>query len=125
MDIDIAGLEGAVEELQRVLRDALTATDIWDRNTGLSLAGFNTQPAASALFNQVTKEISETLAGSSFPALSQYYLLNLEDNNIVLILMHGDELMQGILLDATKANMGILFSVAIPKMLDRVSGAGD
>lgn len=125
MDIDIARLEGAVEELQRLLRDALTATDIWDRNTGLSLAGFNTQPAATALFNQVTKEISETLAGSSFPALSQYYLLNLEDNNIILILMHEDELMQGILLDATKANMGILFSVAIPKMLDRVSGVGD
>lgn len=124
MDIDIASLEGAVEELQRLLRDALTATDIWDRNTGLSLAGFNSQPAATALFNQVTKEISDTLAGSSFPALSKYYLLNLEDNNIVLILMHGTDLMQGILLDATKANMGILFSVAIPKMLDKVSGTG-
>ena len=37
--------------------------------------------------------------------------------------MDGPDLMQGLLLDSSKANMGILFSVALPKALDAVQKA--
>ncbi len=123
LNVDIAKLEQAVNDLRGLLRDGLLSTDIWDRSTGLSLAAVNPQPAASALFNMLTNDISSTLSNSGFPALNRYYLLDLANSNSVVIIQHGPDLMQGLLLDSSKANMGILFSVALPKALDAVQKA--
>lgn len=123
IDIDITKLEQVVADLRSVLRDGLLASDIWDSATGLSLAGFNPQPAATALFNSLTSEIANTLGDSGFPGLNRYYLLDLDADNIVIVMRHGKDLLQGSLLDAKKVNMGILFSVAIPKALDGVAKA--
>ncbi|MCC7152343.1 MAG: hypothetical protein IT501_10080 [Rubrivivax sp.] len=123
LNVDIAKLEQVVTDLRALLKDGLLATDIWDRATGLSLAGYNAQPAAVALFNQLTDEISGTLGGAGFPALARFYMLDLDGDNAVVILRHGDDLLQGTLLNSKKANMGILFSIAIPKALDGVGKA--
>ena len=123
LNVDIAKLEQAVNDLRGLLRDGLLSTDIWDRSTGLSLAAVNPQPAASALFNMLTNDISSTLSNSGFPALNRYYLLDLSNSNSVVIIQHGADLMQGLLLDSSKANMGILFSVALPKAIESVQKA--
>jgi len=123
LDIDINGLEQVVKEAKEILRDGLVATDIWDRENGLSLAGHNPQAEAVALFEQLTREITSTLAGSGFPALNRYYLLDLEGGNTVVVQRHGDDLMSGMLLDASKANLGILVSVVIPKYTAGVAAA--
>ncbi|ODU09846.1 MAG: hypothetical protein ABS84_07095 [Rubrivivax sp. SCN 71-131] len=121
LNADISTLEQLVQDLRTLLKEGLVATDIWDRSTGLSLAGYNAQPAAVALFNQLTDEIGSTLGGAGFPSLGRYYLLELEGDNSVVILKHGADLLQGILLNAKKVNMGILFSIAIPKSLEGVA----
>jgi hypothetical protein len=119
---DNKALELAVQDLRNVLRDGLVATDIWDRASGLSLAGFNQQPVAVALFTRVTSELDSSLADSSFPPLARYYLLDMEGNHTVCVLNHG-ALLQGILIDNKRANLGLLISVAIPRMLEAVSRA--
>ncbi|GAB1391591.1 MAG: hypothetical protein AMXMBFR78_21050 [Rubrivivax sp.] len=121
LNVDIAKLEQLVVDLRTLVKEGLLATDIWDRATGLSLAGYNAQPAAVALFNQLTEEIGSTLGGAGFPNLGRYYLLELEGDNAVVILQHGADLLQGMLLNAKKVNMGILFSIAIPKSLEGVA----
>lgn len=123
LNVDIAKLEQLVVDLRTLVKEGLLATDIWDRATGLSLAGYNAQPAAVALFNQLTEEIGSTLGGAGFPNLGRYYLLELEGDNAVVILQHGADLLQGMLLNAKKVNMGILFSIAIPKSLEGVAKA--
>lgn len=123
LNVDIAKLEQVVADLRALLKEGLLATDIWDRATGLSLAGYNAQPAAVALFNQLTDEISGTLSGAGFPELARFYLLDLEGDNSVVILRHGADLLQGILLNSRKVNMGILFSIAIPKSIDAIAKA--
>lgn len=123
MDINIEKLEATLVELKATLKDGLVATDIWDRSTGLSLAGINPQPAAVALFTEVTQNLVNSLADSGFPSLHRYYLLELEGNNIVMIIVHGKDLLQGILLNAQKINLGILLSVALPKLLTAVDKA--
>jgi hypothetical protein len=123
MDINIEKLEAALTELKATLKDGLVATDVWDRSTGLSLAGINPQPAAVALFTEVTNNLANTLSDSGFPSLRRYYLLELEGDNIVMIVMHGKGLLQGILLNAQKINLGILLSVALPKVLTSVEKA--
>lgn len=123
LNIDTTKLEKCVTDLHALTKDALLATDIWDRSTGLSLAGYNAQPAAVALFNQVTEEITSTLDGAGFPALNRYYMLDLVDDNSVVILQHGSDLIQGILLNSKKTNLGIIFSIAIPRLLEAVAQA--
>lgn len=123
LDIDVSRLEQVVKEAKEILRDGLVATDIWDRETGLSLAGHNPQPEAVALFNQLTDQMTSTLAGSNFPALNRYYLLDLEGGNTVVCQKHGDDLMSGLLLDGAKVNLGILVSIVIPKFTTGVAAA--
>lgn len=122
-DIDITRLEQSVAKTVSLLKDGLIATDIWDRETGLSLAGHNPQAEAVALFNLLTNEIQNTLATSGFPTLRNYYLLELEANHLVVIMRHGDDLMSGMLLDSSKTNLGVLVSVAIPRRLAAVNAA--
>jgi hypothetical protein len=120
--IDTKALDLAVQDLRNILRDGLVATDIWDRAAGLSMAGFNQQPVAVALFTRITTELESSLADSNFPALARFYLLDMEGNHTVVVVNHGT-LLQGILCDNKRANLGILISVAIPRMIEAVARA--
>jgi hypothetical protein len=120
--IDTKILEAAVLDLRNILRDGLVATDIWERSAGLSLAGFNQQPVAVALFTRITIELETSLADSNFPPLSRFYLLDMEGNHTVAVLNHGP-ILQGMLVDNKRANLGILISVAIPRMIETVARA--
>jgi len=120
--IDTKLLDLAVQDLRSVLRDGLIATDIWDRTDGLSLAGFNAQPVAVALFTRITTELESSMADSNFPPLARYYLIDLAGNHTAAVINHG-ALLQGMLVDNKRANLGILISVAIPRMIDAVAKA--
>ncbi len=114
MDIHIPTLEQGVKNFVSKLQGGVIATDIWVRETGTSLAGLNQQPAAVEMFNHMTSNLDGTLAGSGFPPLHRYYMLDLENGHIVLIIRHGNDLLQGVLLQADKVNLGMLFAVALP-----------
>ena len=120
--IDTKILDLAVQDLRNVLRDGLVATDIWERSAGLSLAGYNQQPVAVALFTRITAELESSLADSGFPALARFYLLDMEGNHTVAVINHGP-LLQGVLVDNKRANLGILISVAIPRMIESIGRA--
>ena len=120
MNINIDQLDAAVQELKGVLKEGLLAADIWDRATGLPLASYNPQPAAVALFTEMTNTLANTLSDSGFPGLKRYYFLELDGDHIVMVIRHGNDLLQGILMNSQKVNLGLLFSVALPKMLSSV-----
>ncbi len=117
MDVDVDRLNKMNADLKALLKDGLVAMDTWDRETGLSLAGIESNPQATALFNRMTDEVGMTLTGSGFPGLGRYYLFELEDNTVVAILKYGGDLMSGMLLSASRVNLGILLSVGIPMMM--------
>ena len=117
MDISIEKLEVAVQELKNTLKEGLIATAIWDRSTGLSLAEYNPQPAAVALFTEMTNTLSQTLSDSGFPGLKRYYFLDLDDDHTVMVIRHGNDILQGILMNSQKVNLGMLLAVALPKAI--------
>ena len=49
-------------------------------------------------------------------------MFDLEGNNSVVLINHGT-LLQGMLVDTKRANLGLLVSVAIPRMLEIVARA--
>lgn len=122
-NLDIGLLDKAVTNAKDGLKDGLLSLDIWDRETGLGLAGHNPNPAATALFNKITTDISGILRDSGFPGLSRYYLLDLRDNKTVLIGIHGSTLLSGALLDSSKSSLGIVLGVVMPKLMSDVKAA--
>lgn len=123
MEINIDKLEAALQELKSTLKEGLLSSDIWDRASGLSLAGIESQPAAVALFTEVTNNLANTLAESGFPGLNRYYFMELAGDHIVMVIRHRDDLLHGILMNSKKVNLGILLSVAVPKALASVEKA--
>ncbi len=122
-NLDIGQLDKAVANVKDGLKDALVSLDIWDRETGLGLAGHNPNPAATALFNKITSDIAGILKDSGFPGLNRYYMLDLKDNRTVVIGIHSDTLLSGTLMDSSKASLGIVLGVVIPKLMSDVKAA--
>lgn len=123
MNINIEKLEAAIAELKGVLKDSLIITSIWDFSTGLALAELSPQPAAVALFTEVTRSLAGTLYDSGFPELNRYYLIDLADDHLAMVVRHGDDLLQGVVMSAKKVNLGVLISIALPKMIASVEAA--
>lgn len=115
--MDIQKLNEAVDNLKADVGDGLLATDIFGAADGQSIAGYNPQPKACALFNQLTTYLVNALKGSGFPGLGKYYILDLVDGNMVIVIPLGDY-RWGMLIDGKKAQLGLLLNVVIPKLID-------
>ena len=120
--MDVKKLEEIIKGLQKELGDALLATDIWTTADGQILAGINPQPAAAALFNRMTGIINNALKDSGFPLLNKYFLVHLEGGHIGMSMPLGDY-QWGWLLDAKKAQLGLILNVVLPKTIDAINEA--
>jgi len=115
--MNIKKINQAIETLKEDVGDGLIACDIFTVADGMSIASYNPQPKASALFNQLTTTIMKTLRNARFPNLNKYYILDLEGDHLVIILPLGDY-RWGILVNSKKVQLGLLLSVAIPNSIE-------
>ncbi len=115
--MNVKKLKKTIEELKEDLGPALVATDIWAVADGQSIAGYNPQPKACALFNKVSSDLAKSLKDSNFPALNRYYLLDLFDDKMVVVIPLEDY-QWGMLLDTKELQLGMLLNIVLPKMLD-------
>lgn len=115
--MNVKKLSEAIDALKGSLGEGLITTDIWTAADGQSLAGFNPQPKASALFNQLTSTMDKALKGSGFPELGRYYILDLVGGQMTICMPLGDY-QWGMLIDSTKAPLGLLLNVVIPQAID-------
>lgn len=123
MKFDIAALERALAEMKSQLGDGIIATGIWDRQTEEVYAAINPQPTAITMFNALTDSIIAALDNSKFPNLNRYYWVDLENDHVAVVVRHGRDVMQGMLLDLSKSSIGVLMNVVIPRMLKQVEDA--
>lgn len=114
--MNVKKLQDAVSVLKESLGDGLVAADIWVISDATSIAGYNSNPQAVALFNQVTDFMEKTLNGSGFPKLGKYFLIDLVGEKFVLILPMGD-FRWGMLIDRSKVQLGLVLSIALPKAI--------
>jgi hypothetical protein len=119
--MNVQKLQEGIEFLKDSLKGGLIATDIFGTEDGQSIAGFNTQPAASALFSRLTREMNTSLKESGFPTLGKYYLLDLVDQNKIIVVPMA-KYQWGILVNKD-AQLGLITNVLLPKMIDRFEEA--
>ncbi len=121
--MDAKKLKSAIQGLNNDLDGALLACDIWITGTSQSIAGFNTNPVAVALFERVTGFMDNALKESGFPSLKDYYMLNMTNNATVLVLQLKDNHQWGMLVDTSKVQLGFLLNIAIPHAMKAFSEA--
>ena len=122
VEMNIKRMNKITEDLREDLGNALIGTDIWKTDDAESLAGYNSNPKAAALFNEITRMLDKTLKGSEFPGLGKYYMVNLENNMMVVVVKQGD-FQNGILVDLSKTTIGLLINVALPKVMTGLAEA--
>jgi hypothetical protein len=115
--MNIQKVNASVEKLQAELGAGLLATDIFAASDGQSIAGYNSQPKASALFNQLTDYLVKALKGSGFPDLGRYLAIELEGNAVVIIVPLGD-FRWGMLVDTKRTQLGLLLNVVMPQLIE-------
>jgi len=121
--MDVKKLNLAIETLKEDLGGALLSSDIWMSGTGQSIGGFNPNPKATALFEQVTIYMNKALSGAGFPVLSQFYMLDLEGDATVIILQFEAGYQWGMLVDKTKVQLGLLLNIAVPNAQEAFKSA--
>jgi CheY-like chemotaxis protein len=119
VSMDIKKLNEAVEYLRDQLGKGLLHTDIWTTEDGQSLAAYNPQPKAVALFNQLTQQMADVLHQSEddFVELGRYYLIDLIGDHMVIIIYLG-EYQWGLLFNKKEVQLGLLLNIVIPKIID-------
>lgn len=120
--MDIKKLNSSIELLKTQLDGSLIACDIWMAGTGQSIGGYNTQPKATALFDRMTDFLKKALADSAFPALDKYYLLDLNNDGLILVL-NFDKYLWGMLISKSKVQLGLLLNVIIPDVTEELNAA--
>jgi len=115
--MDIPKLNKAIDTLRENLGGALLASDIFGSDDAQSVAGWNSNPVACALFSQFTNMINKDLQEAGFPEIGRYYLLDLVDKKMVVVIPMGDY-QWGMLIDGAKAQLGLVLNLAIPKAIN-------
>jgi hypothetical protein len=118
-----------VERLQKLIGDmrealpGLIVTDFWIAETGESIAAHNLQPGASMLLNKLTNDLIDALTSSGIPSLNRYFLLELQGDGASMVILHGDDLRQGVGLDTRYTNIGTMLALGLPMALRGVEEA--
>lgn len=120
--VNIKKLNAALQEIQGMLADVLLRMDIFLSADGRSLTGWNSHPLACSAFAAITRSVRRSLKQSAFPQLQHYYLLELADEHMVLILIR-DELQWGLLLKGAHGHLGLLLNFVMPKALNALADA--
>ena len=114
--MDLKQINKLLHNVERELGNALISTDVWNIADAASLAGYNSQPVACALFNQITGYIKEALETGKYPKLDKYYILDLQDDKMVLVIPFSEFIWE-MLIDTKKARLGILLNSTIPGII--------
>jgi len=120
--VNVKKLKDSVEILKRDLGESLLAIDIFTSAEGKSLAGYNTNQQACALFNQLTRFLKGALKKSEFPGLGKYFILDLADGKKIIVIPFG-ECQCGMLIDLGKTHLGLLLNVVIPQIISALEKA--
>ncbi len=150
MFFSLENIRKAISGLEEDLGDAFIQTDIWQSKHLKSVAYDHTRGLLPMygmvtkhikIISQISRTLKKTMVDADYPFNVDYFLINLENNKILLILYYdtkpvddsgssagrsadpGEEMseyQQFILVDMNNTTMGILIGNAIPNMLETI-----
>ncbi len=149
MHITLEKIKKVINSLKEDLGDGFVDTDIWCTSSNKSVAFhhqhgvvplYGVMPKHIKLFSQISGILKKTLQESNYPGLGDYYLINLNDDRLVVVLnlrsstpgkaslstrrstnnSSSSGHQQYILVDLSKTSIGVLMSIALPNVLENL-----
>lgn len=123
--IDLEAFERTIQATKVALREGILSINIWNSSTGLILTDWQGNGTAVALLSQLMAELDTTLEESISQKLTakDYIYLELKDDKSLVVINHGDDIMQGWLIDSSKVQPGILLGMAVPNAIANIESA--
>ncbi len=145
MRITVEQIRKVINGLKDDLGEGFVDTDIWDTSSNKSVAFHHNQgvvpqygfvPKHIKLFREISKVLNNALKESHYPPLGDFYLIQLNNNQLIVVLnikpgqsnhkLSGNKHTLGysgtvvhqqfILVDLSKTTIGALLSIAIPNV---------
>jgi hypothetical protein len=117
--MDVKELNAIIEKARKNLGDGLMSCDIWTAAGGQALAGYNSNPKATALMNRMIAITNEALTDAKFPLLNRYFIHHLEGDHLAMTTFIGDY-RWGMMIDLKKTQLGLLLNVVVPEVMDAI-----
>ncbi len=118
----LEALQECVNFAKEELGEGLMASDIYSDDGLPVVEGYNSNPKSSALFANITDYIRKAVVSSNFPNLGDYYMINLEDDRLVIVIL-TEHFQWQMLIDHRKIKLGYLFSIFFPEAIKRFKEA--
>ena len=115
--MDMTKLYTALDKLKELSNNGAMSCDIYATQDGQSIAGFNSNPVASAMFNNVTKRLITSIKEGGMPPLGKFYIIELEEAKAFVVLNMG-KYHWNILLDTQLCSLGLLINIVVPKVAE-------
>ncbi|HNX97428.1 MAG TPA: hypothetical protein PKK12_07095 [Candidatus Aminicenantes bacterium] len=120
--MNVQKLNEAMSEMKANVGPGLLSSSIVSTADGQTIVDFQGNPKACALFNQLTIYLSRALKESGLPELGKYYIIDLTNNMMGIVIPLGD-FWWGMVTDSQKAPLGLLLNIAIPNAIDKFEEA--
>ena len=117
--MDIKKLNAIIEKVKEDVGDGLLSTDIWIAADGQAIAGYNSNPKATALMNRMIAITNEALTDAKFPLLNRYFIHHLDGDHLAITTFIGDY-RWGMMIDLKKTQLGLLLNVVVPEAMDAI-----
>lgn len=122
--MDVKKFNQALDVMKKTLGDAFMVSSIWANVDGQEIVTYNPKNmldagAANALFNRITDYLKDSLRDSGFPVnLNRYYLMDLTDNKVAIVVQLSDEFQWGMLIDLNNVGLGMVLNIGLPQAME-------
>ena len=103
--------------LQEELGNGIISADIYSANDGQSMGGINSNLKGAALLARVTVQLQTAIKAAGFKGLGPYYMITIDESVAAVVVPIG-AFECGIMIDTSKAKMGLVLNLVIPGILE-------
>ena len=118
-------MESLLTKFNKDIGSALLSSDIWQNDTGESLASINRNINFSEVFRNVCNYIEKNLEAIGLPPVKNYQIIDLEMETILLFVKLDEKHTFGCIIDKSKVALSTLTNITVPNLINWFEQRGE
>lgn len=110
-------LNKLIQKFKRTLQGALLSCDLWEKDSLVSIATYNSNPKCAEFLGKLTLEIHDNLEKIGLPDFGKYQVIDLEMDSL-LVIINLEQHLLGAIIDKSKVTYGVLLAMIIPDIVN-------